>query len=243
MTEALTAIGALVLSGVGYLVFSVIAGMAADQAKESAFSRPAFAARRSRHRALMKAGYICAVLSSLAAVLWLAATTSGREADADDARMYLIVAEVLALAAGGLLTLWWRRAGRAAAVDGQQDDFEKSRPAEFTSSLRVIEGSQEGLEDGWHEGEVTVHPGRLDFVVGFQLRDGLRAALRGPPPPISLLVSAVATERQRQPNKGEMWKVNADSEIVELTTATSTLEWAVPPRQLKATLAHLQSGM
>jgi hypothetical protein len=228
MTEALTAIGALVLSGVGYLVFSVIAGMAADQAKESAFSRPAFAARRSRHRALMKAGYICAVLSSLAAVLWLAATTSGREADAD---------------AGGLLTLWWRRAGRAAAVDGQQDDFEKSRPAEFTSSLRVIEGSQEGLEDGWHEGEVTVHPGRLDFVVGFQLRDGLRAALRGPPPPISLLVSAVATERQRQPNKGEMWKVNADSEIVELTTATSTLEWAVPPRQLKATLAHLQSGM
>jgi hypothetical protein len=80
-------------------------------------------------------------------------------------------------------------------------------------------------------------------VVGFQARDGLRAAFSSPCPPISVSVRAVATERQRQPNGGELWKVNADSEIVELTTDTATLEWAVPTRRLKRTLERLQSGI
>jgi hypothetical protein len=191
----------------------------------------------------MKAGYICAVLSFMAAAFWLAATTSGRESDAGDARMFVVVAAVLALAAGVLLTTWWRRAGRASGVDVQQDDLRESKPAEFDSSLRVIDGSQEGLRDGWHQGEVSVHPGRLEFVVGFQARDGLRAAFSSPSPPISVSVRAVATERQRQPNRGEMWKVHADSEIVELTTDTATLEWAVPTRRLKWTLERLRSGI
>ena len=89
----------------------VVADIAADEAKEAVFRRTSFAVRRSRHRALMKTGYVCAVLSFLAAFFWLAAATSGREDDARDARTFAMLAAVLALAASGLLTAWWRRSG------------------------------------------------------------------------------------------------------------------------------------
>ncbi|HYO18146.1 MAG TPA: hypothetical protein VES02_05715 [Dermatophilaceae bacterium] len=105
----LIAIGAFLLAGVGYLVLQVVGDLAAEEAKEAVFRRPSFAVRRSRHRALMKTGYVCAVLGFLAAFFCLAAATSGREADAADARIFAMLAAVLTLAAGGLLTTWWRR--------------------------------------------------------------------------------------------------------------------------------------
>ena len=112
-TEAsLTAVGALVLAGIGYLMLHVIGDRVAAKAKEAVFRRASFAARRLRHRALMKTGLFCAALAFLPAVLWLAAATSGREEDAGDARMFAILTTVFVFAAGGLLTTWWRRAGR-----------------------------------------------------------------------------------------------------------------------------------
>jgi len=115
-TEAsLAGVGALVLAGLGYLVVQVIGDLAADEAKEALFRRPTLAVRRSRHRVLMKSGSVCAALSFLAALLWLAAATNGWDDDADDARVFATLAGVFALAAGGLLTAWWRRAGTAAA--------------------------------------------------------------------------------------------------------------------------------
>ena len=107
----LIAIGTFLLAGVGYLVFQVVTEITTDEAKEAVFRRASFAVRRSRHRALMMTGYVCAVLALMAAVFWLAAATSGREADAGDARIFAMLAAVLALAAGGLLATWWRRAG------------------------------------------------------------------------------------------------------------------------------------
>jgi hypothetical protein len=107
----LITIGALLLAGVGYLVFQVVADIAAEEAKEAVFRRPSFAVRRSRHRVLMKTGYVGAALAALAAVFSLAAATSGREADAADARIFAVLAAALAVAAGGLLTTWWRRSG------------------------------------------------------------------------------------------------------------------------------------
>jgi hypothetical protein len=119
----------------------------------------------------------------------------------------------------------------------------KRKSAEFNCSLRVIAGSQEGLRDGWHDGEVTVHPRRLEFAVGYQLRDGFLKGFRKPPPPIVVTVATVTTERQRKPNKDDgWWNVNVDSEIVELTTDTATLEWAVPTKRLKFALERLQSS-
>jgi threonine/homoserine/homoserine lactone efflux protein len=103
---ALSAVGALVVAGVGYLVLEAFGNIASDEAKEAILRRPSFATRRSRHRVLMKTGYVCAVLAFLAAVFWLAAFTSGREEDAGDARTFAVVAAVLAFVAAGLLTTW-----------------------------------------------------------------------------------------------------------------------------------------
>ena len=57
-----------------------------------------------------------------------------------------------------------------------------------------------------------------------------------------MTVGTVATERQRKPNDSEKWKVSVDSEIVGLTTDTSTLEWAVPTKRSKFALERLQSS-
>ena len=112
----------------------------------------------------------------------------------------------------------------------------------FACSLRVIAGSQEGLGDGWRDGEATAYPGGLDFEASFQVRDGLRAALRTEPPTISVPVSAVVTARQRQPNDEETGTVKGDSQIVELTTETATLEWAVPADRLESALKRVQAS-
>lgn len=127
--------------------------------------------------------------------------------------------------------------GDAVVAELGKDDV-----AEFSCSLRVIAGSQEGLGDGWQKGQASVYPGGLDFERSFHVRDGLRAALRLSPPPISVPVNAVATARQRQPNNEEAGNVNADTQIVELTTDTATLEWAVPSNRLKPALARVQSS-
>jgi hypothetical protein len=116
----------------------------------------------------------------------------------------------------------------------------RRKSAVFSCNLRVIDGSQEGLGDGWHYGDVSVHPGRLEFAVGYELRDGLLKGFGKPSPPIPVTVGTVATERQRKPNDSEKWKVSVDSEIVELTTDTATLEWAVPTKRLKFALERLQ---
>jgi hypothetical protein len=121
-------------------------------------------------------------------------------------------------------------------------DLGKDDLAEFDCSLRVIAGRQEGLSDGWRDGQASVYPRGLDFEASFHAKDGVPAALRTSPPPISVTVRAAATARQRQPSDAETRKVNADSQIVELTTDTATLEWAVPTKKLKAALERVRSS-
>ena len=118
----------------------------------------------------------------------------------------------------------------------------RRKSAVFDCNLREIEGSQEGPGDGWHYGDVSVHPGRLEFEVGYELRDGLLKGFGKPAPPISVTVDTVAPERQRNPNDSEKWKVSVDRVFVELTTDTATLEWAVPTKRLKFALERLQSS-
>jgi hypothetical protein len=113
--------------------------------------------------------------------------------------------------------------------------------AEFDCSLRVIAGRQEGLSDGWHDGQASVYPGGLGSEASFHAEDGLRAVLRTSSP-ISVTVCAVSTAGQRRPNDEEAGKVEPGSQIVELATDTATLEWAVPAKKLKAALERVQSS-
>jgi hypothetical protein len=137
---------------------------------------------------------------------------------------------------GSILEFVFGFLGDAVAAEAGRDHL-----AEFDCSLRVIAGSQDGLGDGWREGQATVYPGGLEFVDSFHPKGLLRADWV-PAPPISLQVVAVVTARQHQPNDQATGKVNANSQIVELTTDTATLEWALPTDGLSSALEYLQSS-
>jgi hypothetical protein len=110
------AAAAMFVAGAAYLLLDVLltgAGDAAvESAKEAAFRRPSLAARRRHYRALMKGGYLSAVLSFGAAVFWMAVATNGRSDNEADARMFAWITLGLATLAAVLLTCWWRLAGR-----------------------------------------------------------------------------------------------------------------------------------
>lgn len=103
--------------------------------------------------------------------------------------------------------------------------------------LRVMAGSQNGLKDsawslrfasGWHTGRATVHPGRLEF--------GRRR-------PILLPILAVVTDGQRESTGRErLWPLDLTYQIVELTTESATLEWAVPEDELEWALERLRGS-
>jgi phosphotransferase system glucose/maltose/N-acetylglucosamine-specific IIC component len=83
-----------------------------DPAKESVFSRPEFARRRSQRRGLLKSGGFCIVCAGLPVLFAIAAATSGDPADANDAQVFWLVAALLVTIGLFLLALWWRLAGR-----------------------------------------------------------------------------------------------------------------------------------
>ena len=93
------------------------------------------------------------------------------------------------------------------------------------STVRVIAGRQKGLEENWGQSVASVHPGRLEF---------------GRRPPIPVRVCAVVTERQRDPHPRDLLHVGPDFQIVELTTDSATLEWAVHPDNLGWAIARVR---
>ena len=83
-----------------------------DPAKESVFRRPEFARRRSQRRGLLKSGGFCIVGAGVPVLFAIAAATSGDPTDANDARVFWLVAALLVTIGLTLLSLWWRLAGR-----------------------------------------------------------------------------------------------------------------------------------
>jgi hypothetical protein len=104
----------------------------------------------------------------------------------------------------------------------------RQQSGQIDCAVRVVAGSQEGLKSRWKVSRAFVHPGRLEF--------GRRA-------PVSVQVGAVDSERQRHPRGWEVWVV-ADTtwQIVELTTDSATLEWAVPEEKLKWAMARVRGA-
>ena len=93
--------------------------------------------------------------------------------------------------------------------------------------VRVIAGAQEGLRGRWQHSRARVYPGRLDF--------GRRT-------PTEVHVRAVVTERQREPHWPDVLWVDPEFQIVELTTDSATLEWAVDASNLDWALARVQGA-
>jgi hypothetical protein len=108
----LAGLGGLIVCALGYLVLQVIGDVAADEAKEAVFRRPAWVRRRRRHRFLMKSGWLCAILSAAAALVWVAIATNGRPDNGEDARLFATLTVLLAGLAVGQLIAWWHLAGK-----------------------------------------------------------------------------------------------------------------------------------
>lgn len=89
-------------------------------------------------------------------------------------------------------------------------------------SLRVVSGEQAGLTHRWRSGTAELMEGCMSF------------RRRLPPGgPVTVEVVAVSRGNQRQPHGGESWfAVSGQCRIVEVTTPTAVLEWAVLDRHL-----------
>jgi hypothetical protein len=122
--------------------------------------------------------------------------------------------DVLATAADGIAR---KRADRRFASEGL-----------VTCSLRVIEGSQDGLGGRWRSGVAAVFPGRLDFR---------RSWWRGPGKVPPLQVTAVLGPA-RLPLAEERLKLPGG--IVGVQTPTAVLEWSVPGRYRPAAIERLE---
>lgn len=90
----------------------VIGRAVLEETKEAVFRRRGFAERRGRHRGLLLVGYFAGVAAATAAFIGLAAATSGVASDGDDAKWLFALAGTLGAGAVGLLTAWWRMAGK-----------------------------------------------------------------------------------------------------------------------------------
>ena len=102
----------------------------------------------------------------------------------------------------------------------------RQQAGEVACGLRVIAGSQEGLNRDWDHDRAFVYLGRLDF---------------GGDTSVWIPVRAVVTDRQRQlaRRKGRR---SPRRQVVELTTDSATLEWAVPEDELDWVMARVRGS-
>jgi len=99
-------------------------------------------------------------------------------------------------------------------------------------SLKVMNGRQLGLSARWRRGAVVISPGRLDFTP----EQGWPRATRA-------ITHLVVLGPSRPPSMEELTWLPADWLITELQTPAATLGWAVPARDLRWALGHLQNPL
>jgi hypothetical protein len=103
------------------------------------------------------------------------------------------------------------------------------RKGGLVCAFRVLEGSQPGLTRHWRHGKARLSPGAIDFS---PKAPWARKA--------SVPVRSASRLHQRQPLGLEAWVVDPRSRVVEVTTGTATLEWAVFGEQLRWVLTQVR---
>ena len=99
-------------------------------------------------------------------------------------------------------------------------------------SLKVMSGRQQGLSPRWRRGAVVISPGRLDFTP----EQGWPRATRA-------ITHLVVLGPSRPPSMEELTRLPTGWLITELQTPAATLGWAVPARDRRWALDHLQDPL
>lgn len=103
------------------------------------------------------------------------------------------------------------------------------------SSLRLIRGDAAGLSERWRHGVAIAFPGRLQF----------RARLAGPlavfkRTPIELVIQSATMQTPPITGRRDAWSIRPGLSLIELTTPTAVLSWAVPPKKVDRALNALR---
>ena len=99
-------------------------------------------------------------------------------------------------------------------------------------SLKVVSGRQLGLSTRWRRGAAVISPGRLDFTPE-----------QGWPRATRVITHLVVLGPSRPPSIEELTWLPTDWLITELQTPAATIGWAVPARDLRPALGHLQNPL
>jgi hypothetical protein len=89
--------------------------------------------------------------------------------------------------------------------------------------MRVVAGSQPGLSRRWRQGVATLAEGRIAFRS--YLPPGIRVYRPFSSP--TLFDVAWIARKPRRPSLGELWSLDADTDIFTVSTADARLEWAL----------------
>jgi hypothetical protein len=104
--------------------------------------------------------------------------------------------------------------------------------------LRVVAGSQDGLNEKWTWGLAVPHPGSLDFLP----RLGQTRFARPGQKWLRITVSEASRAHERTSEGRETWSVPPYLRIVALRTPRAELECALTPPQRDWALARLNAG-
>jgi hypothetical protein len=124
-------------------------------------------------------------------------------------------------------SIHWERRRRARQAVGRME-----------CSLRVVEGSQDGLGNNWKQGLAVPQPGSLDFLPRLWQTTLPRPGQK----PLHITVNEATRAHERTSKGHEVWSVNPAARIITLRTPTAQLEWAVMPEQRDWALARLKGG-
>jgi hypothetical protein len=113
----------------------------------------------------------------------------------------------------------WRRRRRSVRLQ---------RSSRLLCSLRVLDGSQAGLNHRWRHVKATLSPGCIQFRPR-PWRQKVRIPVR-----------SASRLHERHPRGAAAWVLDPRMRIVDVGTGTATLEWAVLGEQLPWALAEVR---
>ena len=109
------------------------------------------------------------------------------------------------------------------------------RRGQVECGFRVVDGHQDGLSERWCHGVAEFQQDGISFVGTL---GGVRFLKRKP---VKIAIERVDTGAARRPVGTESFAASPDAQVIRVQTATSTLEWALPPDQIEWAIEQLSA--